>query len=188
MNRTQYKRVPSAATFKEQVAISGGWLNSRYKNDFYKQARTEVAGTEYAQKGKKFKVPVLIGAKKETNLEEPKWTDNVFTGDNAKNAAALTFYAREREQKQNGDKKGRKTTVDETVGERLFRSSIKEAAQKAIKPKHNLLGKINLTRVNDIRRTMRIRYASRTNIDKLFQNYDTGNKGFVDAKDIHAQS
>ena len=36
MTKTQYKRVPSASTFKEQVAISGGWLNSKYKNEFYK--------------------------------------------------------------------------------------------------------------------------------------------------------
>jgi hypothetical protein len=25
MSKTQYKRMPSAATFKEQIAISGGW-------------------------------------------------------------------------------------------------------------------------------------------------------------------
>lgn len=29
MSKSVYKRMPSAATFKEQVAISGGWLNSK---------------------------------------------------------------------------------------------------------------------------------------------------------------
>lgn len=35
MSKTQYRRAPSATTFKEQVALSGGWLNSKYKNEFY---------------------------------------------------------------------------------------------------------------------------------------------------------
>jgi len=47
MNRTQYKRNPSAATFKEQVALSGGWLNSKYKNELYKNSRYETAGQFY---------------------------------------------------------------------------------------------------------------------------------------------
>ena len=32
MSKTAYNRNPSATNFKEQVAISGGWLNSKYKN------------------------------------------------------------------------------------------------------------------------------------------------------------
>ena len=43
MSKTQYKRMPSAATFKEQVAISAGWLNSKYKNDQYRNSRYETA-------------------------------------------------------------------------------------------------------------------------------------------------
>jgi hypothetical protein len=35
--------MPSAATFKEQVAISGGWLNSKYQNEFHKNDRYETA-------------------------------------------------------------------------------------------------------------------------------------------------
>jgi len=30
-------------------------------------------------------------------LEDIKWNDKVFTGDSSKNAAELTFYARQRE-------------------------------------------------------------------------------------------
>ena len=43
MTKKLYTRMPSAATFKEQVAISGGWLNSKYKNDFHKSTRYETA-------------------------------------------------------------------------------------------------------------------------------------------------
>jgi len=111
MTKTQYKRVPSASTFKEQVAISGGWLNSKFKNDFYRHSRYETANQQYVQQGKKQKAPTLISGKA-TQLEASKWTDKVFTGDNAKNAAALTFYARQREMSHNEGTKGRQTTVD----------------------------------------------------------------------------
>jgi len=32
------------ATFKEQVALSGGWLNSKYRDDKNKNVRYETAG------------------------------------------------------------------------------------------------------------------------------------------------
>ena len=90
--------MPSAATFKEQVAISGGWLNSKYKNDAYKNSRYEAAAQSYTEKNKKSKAPVQIGKRKTVELEDLKWTDKVFTGESSKNTAALTFYARQREQ------------------------------------------------------------------------------------------
>jgi len=42
--------------------------------------------------GKKVKAPVLIASKAANCLEEAKWTDKVFTGDNSKNSSALTFF------------------------------------------------------------------------------------------------
>ena len=45
-----------------------------------------------------------------------------------------------------------------------------------------------MIRVNDIRRALRVRYAARTNIEKLFNTYDEGGKGYVDAFDVFAQS
>ena len=83
---------------------------------------------------------------------------------------------------------GRKNTVDPTVGERLFHSSYKQSALDRIKPDNTLEGKIDLKHVNDIRRVLRIRYASRTNIDKLFNQYDAAGKGYVDANDINEMS
>lgn len=47
MNKSQYKRAPSCATFKEQVALSGGWLNSKYRDDKAKNIRYETAKQFY---------------------------------------------------------------------------------------------------------------------------------------------
>lgn len=58
MTKTKYGRVPSAATFKEQVALSGGWLNSKYKNEGFKQSRYETANDFYKSKGKKFRAAI----------------------------------------------------------------------------------------------------------------------------------
>ena len=97
MSKTQYKRMPSAATFKEQIALSGGWQNSKFKNENYRNSRYETANTFYLSKGKKYRAQVTIGKPKDTHLEDSKWTDKIFTGDSQKNAAALTFFARQRE-------------------------------------------------------------------------------------------
>ena len=48
-----------------------------------------------------------------------------------------------------------------------------------------LYGNIDLEKVMYARRAFRRRYASRTNVNKLFTQYDQSNKGFVDANDIH---
>ena len=48
-------------------------------------------------KGKKAKAPVLMARPREAQLEDLKWNDKAFTGDSAKNAAQLTFFARQRE-------------------------------------------------------------------------------------------
>jgi len=52
----------------------------------------------------------------------------------------------------------------------------------------NLQGQIDLERVRYAKRAFRRRYAARTNLDKLFTQYDKENKGFVDARDLHVQA
>lgn len=131
---------------------------------------------------------MLIATKRATELEENKWTDKVFTGDNCKTTAELTFHARQRELQNNDVLAARKKTVDPTVGERLFRTTMRQAAREALRPKNSLEGKVDLTHVRDIRRALRMRYASRTNIEKLFRQYDSEDKGFVSATDIAAMS
>ena len=49
-----------------------------------------------------------MGKPKNFQLEDQKWTDKVFTGESSKNAAALTFFARQREMETMNDRyKGR---------------------------------------------------------------------------------
>lgn len=60
---------------------------------------------------------------REAQLEDVKWNDKAFTGDSSKNAAALTFFARQREIETMNDRyKGRQSTIDPKVHERLFRN------------------------------------------------------------------
>ena len=67
----------------------------------------ESAQNFYKTQGKKLKQPAQIGKRKETQLEELKWTDKVFTGDNPKLTAFLSGQARERENMYNADYKKR---------------------------------------------------------------------------------
>ena len=50
MGKSGYAGHESATNFKEQVAISGGWLNSKYKNDMFKNPRYETASAFYIGK------------------------------------------------------------------------------------------------------------------------------------------
>ena len=98
MRKTQYKRNPSATTFKEQVAQSAGWTHSKYRaGDIYKNARYETSSNFYFGNAKKIKNPERIANFKEAQLENTRWSDKVFTGDSVKNAAIRTHYARAKE-------------------------------------------------------------------------------------------
>lgn len=48
-----------------------------------------------------------------------------------------------------------------------------------------LEGKVDLTKVKDIRRALRRRYATRTNFQKIFTQWDSESKGYLDVNDIH---
>ena len=81
---------------------------------------------------------VAIAKPKITQVEETKWNDKVFTGDTAKNAATLTFFARQREMNTMNDRyKARQTTVDPTITERLF---IDRTSNKNLESGTNLEG------------------------------------------------
>ena len=51
--------MPSLKNFKEQVAISGGWLNSKFKNEMFKNPKFETATAFYQEKAKRAKFPVM---------------------------------------------------------------------------------------------------------------------------------
>ena len=81
--------------------------------------------------------------------------------------------------------KGRQTTVDPTIEEKLF-YMVKPENVKQITD--TLEDKVDLYRIKDARKAFRRRYASRSNADKVFQDCDAGRKGYLDAHDIHKQA
>lgn len=78
--------------------------------------------------------------------------------------------------------KGRSSTIDPTVGDRLFRNNA-----KSVETGHgnNLVNRVSIVKVRDARKAFRRRYASRTNLDKIFNQYDADNKGYITAHDLH---
>ena len=54
-----------------------------------------------------------------------------------------------------------------------------------MKNTETLEGKVDLTKVKDIRRALRRRYATRTNFQKIFTQWDAESKGMINVSDIH---
>jgi hypothetical protein len=52
----------------------------------------------------------------------------------------------------------------------------------------NLENKVDLVRVRDARKALRRKYADRNTIDKIFDKYDNGCKGYIDVVDILNQA
>lgn len=48
-----------------------------------------------------------------------------------------------------------------------------------------LEGRIDLVKIKDIRRALRRRYATRTNFQKIFSNWDVDGKGYLEVEDVH---
>lgn len=89
MGKSQFNRMASAAAtdFKDRLKLTGGWKTMTNLNANPKAESTQEF---YKSKGKKIKGPQQIGIRKETELEDQKWTDKVFTGDNPKLTAFLS--------------------------------------------------------------------------------------------------
>ena len=94
MNKSAYKRPPSAIAFKEQVAQSGGWLNSKHRNELQKNPKYETAAEFYASQGKKPKETIKIPVLRSAQLENTHWSGNIFTGDNKNTTATTAFHVR----------------------------------------------------------------------------------------------
>ena len=103
MGKSQYKRLTSAASFKESLKVQGGFKTQKGFNP-----KSETTTEFYQTKNKKLHNQVQIGKTKEAQLEEVQWTDKVFTGDNPKLTAFLSGQARERETLFNPDYKQRR--------------------------------------------------------------------------------
>ena len=74
MGKSQFKRMTSAGVdFKEKLRLTGGWQTM--SNKLNPNPRNETTTEFYKMRNKKSKAPVQIGKKKETELEDNKWTD-----------------------------------------------------------------------------------------------------------------
>ena len=67
--------------------------------------KEETAMQFYNAQGKKPKAPVLVANKKTQQLEEPKWTDKIFTGDNSTATDKLANEANKRDVIANPNKR-----------------------------------------------------------------------------------
>ena len=94
MGKSQFKRLHSVADPKENLKLTSGWKTAANitttPQALYNPAKYESTQEFYSVKGKKSKAPVQIGKRRETELEELKWTDQVFTGDNPATTAYLS--------------------------------------------------------------------------------------------------
>lgn len=167
------------------MAATAGWTHSKYRaGDVYKNARYETSSNFYFGNTKKIKNPERIANLREAQLENTRWSDKIFTGDSVKNAALKTYAARAKEIESNDKDGKRKRTVDEMVATRLF-PKLTDPNKPFEETLHN---KIDLLRVQDARRAFRRKYADRNTIEKIFERYDGGSKGFIDAKDLTKQA
>ena len=98
----------------------------------------------------------------------------------------MSYNARQAEYQQNqGSKIGRKRTQDHPfISQRLFPTLNK---QEEMEREGTLAATVDTLRVKDARKGFRRKYADRNTIDKIFQRYDTGGKGHIDAQDLYKQ-
>jgi len=94
MGKTQFKRLHSVADPKDHLKLTSGFKTAANitttPSALFNPAKYDTTQEFYSTKGKKFKMPAQIGKRRETELEDLKWTDRVFTGDNPANTAYLS--------------------------------------------------------------------------------------------------
>jgi len=79
----------------------------------------------------------------------------------------------------NDRNKGRQSTCDEAVENRLLYQPGRYKPDRS--GDGTLDGIVDLEKVRYVKRAIRRRYTSRTNVDNIFSQYDNGAKGFVSA-------
>ena len=161
---------------KEKMKLNSGWETAQLPDP-----KVETAVQFYNAQGKKPKAPVLVANKKLQELEATQWTDKIFTGDNPKTTATLSAEAGKRDLAANPKKRRVVAeSVTKAIEDRLARTSAqsREAVMtldKVVDEKH----------VMDIRRALRRKYASRTNLHRIFGQWDRDNKGGISAADLY---
>ena len=75
--------------------------------------------------------------------------------------------------------------IKTSLRDRLAPMRASQSAARQVKVDANTLeDKLDLKHVMDIRRALRRRYASRTNLHKIFNQWDRSKKGTIDDQDI----
>lgn len=93
----------------------------------------------------------------------------------------MCFGARKRDFEQNKEMIGGRLRSQDhpIINQRLFTKK-----PVIIDNKDNLEDKVDLVRVRDARKALRRKYIDRNTIDKIFQKYDIGSKGYIDVFDL----
>ena len=138
----------------------------------------------YNAQGKKPKAPVLVANHKVQQLEEPKWTDKIFTGDNPTATAKAAHEAGKRDLAANPNKR-RGLSESVSVGPmQKLEAEIRRRQEEAANEPLNLDVTVDKKQVLDIRRALRRKYASRTNLHRIFAQWDRGSKGGISIQDL----
>jgi Ca2+-binding EF-hand superfamily protein len=131
---------------------------------------------------------VLVAKQRVKHMEKDEWTDKVFTGDNPDSTAHQAQAAGERDLQLNKNAKGRTAMMDAvktSLRDRLAPMRQTQMSELEAKVAANMLeGKVDMRHVEDIRRVLRRKYASRSNLHKIFAQWDRAKKGGIDAQDI----
>ena len=138
----------------------------------------------YNAQGKKPKAPVLVANKKTQQLEEDKWTDKIFTGDNPRTTAKLAAEAGKRDAVANPLKRrGLSQSIGNGPAQRL-EEAIRKRQEEAANEPLTLEKTVDKKAVMDIKRALRRKYASRTNLHRIFAQWDRGNKSGISVQDL----
>ena len=116
--------------------------------------------------------------RKTQELEQPQWTDKIFTGDNPTTTAALAQEAGKRDEAANPKKASRMVAAVSKSVKNMFAEKL--AQQQA----PTLADTVDEKHLRDIRRVLRRKYASRSNLTRIFSQWDKGGKGGISPEDL----
>ena len=125
---------------------------------------------------------MLVANKRTQELEKEEWTDKVFTGDNVAVTASITAEASKRDSNL---AKNKTRTFNDRVGAGIkhkFSQLANLLAQE--RAKNTLKHTIDPQHIRDIRRALRRKYASRTNLERIFHQWDKDHKGNLTVEDL----
>ena len=180
MSKTNFKhQLPAETDAKEKWKTQGGWLPTKKANPI-----TDDAVTFYADSKKPLKQSVDL-TQRHAELEREAWTDKVFVGDNTATTAALAQSAAQR---NDALQKGTRALIDNIGAIGGLKPKQERASTSTAGAQLASLESVGveIALVKDIRRALRRKYASRSNIERIFQQWDRKHTGAVSAEDICA--